>query len=461
MLKKYASIFTWAFWVFPGILFSQDIQINFPDVAKKTGIYAYLAKPYGLKLDTVAKCEFINGSGILKSKDFPKGLYQFSVTGMEKPGFLLLGNSSTSMKYVLGENSRHAPIFQNSEVNTLLQDILTHNDQYHAERNMLGQAAQALYEFDTRFKTKTDSVKFAYDKLHEMHNQILDEFAGKTSDEYLKKVLIPVLKFSLFTNDADKARYDNERAFQHYEFFRHVDFSAKQLAGDHFYARKLNEYITYFGGRSTGAKQESCSLLVNATKASPEVQRFTVETLMEIYFSTKDYEMVEFISNLVNTSSCEAPRLTGDLKTYVEQSAVLQPGKTAPDISLKDPTGKFQVLSLTAQSHQKTLVFFWASWCPHCLDLVSKLKPVYPELKAKGIEIFAIALDDNFEDWVRTVGEYEIPWINVSERKKWETQAVLDYNVRSTPTIFLLSGKMTIAGKYHAFEDIMTALQSR
>lgn len=443
--------------VFSGVSFSQDIRITFTDAANQKSASAYLVKPYGLRMDTMARGEFINGACTLKSKDFPKGLYQVSITGSAKPAFLLLGGSNIILKYERGQNG-YETVFGNSETNTLLQKILAHNEQYHAERNALSQVAQSIYEFDPRYKAKTDSIRFSYDKLHEMHNEILNGFAKQTSDEYITKALIPVLKFTIFS-DADKAKYDNERAFQHYEFFRHVDFSAKQLAGDNFYARKLNEYVNYFGGRSAGAKRESCELLVNAAKVSPEVQRFTVEILMETYFNMKDYETVEYLGNLATSSSCEAPRLTGELKTYVDQSSGLQPGKTAPDISLKDPAGKFQVLSLTAQAHKNTVVIFWASWCPHCLELISKLKPIYAELKARGIEIFAVSLDENNDDWVGTLAENNIGWINVSERKKWETQAATDYNVRTTPTLFLLAGDMKILGKYHSFEDLKSALR--
>ncbi len=457
MSEKLLVIITWLFLTSQGVP-AQNIQISFPDISAKKGVYTYLLKPYGLKMDTVARSEFINGICTVTCKGYPQGLYRLNITGIEAPVFLLLGNNNITMKYEQGKNSLQEPVFQNSPTNAVLQEILHQNEQYHAGRDTLSQAAQTIFEFDPHYKSKLDSVRIAYDNLHEEHNAILDDLARQTSDEYLLKTLIPLLKFTSYTKDADKVKYDNDRSYQHYEFFKKIDFSQKQLAGDFFYAKKLNEYISYFGGRSSTAKQESCQMLVKASKANQDVQRFTVEVLMEIYFDMKDYAMVEYIGSLVSSESCEAPRLSGELQQYVAQSAGLQPGKTAPDISMKDPSGKYQVLSLTAQAHKNTVVLFWASWCPHCLELISRLKSVYPELKARNVEIFAVSLDENNEDWVGTLAENDIGWVNVSERRKWETQAVKDYNVRSTPTLFLLAGDMKILGRYHSFEDMKSAL---
>lgn len=441
--------------VMPNFLLSQSIQISYPDLAKKAGVFSYLMKPRGLKMDTLTRSEFINGVAKFNCKEYPKGLYQVSVSGSGESAFLLLGNSNINLKYESGV----APVFENSEVNMILQKILSQNEQYHAERNRLSQIAQSFYEFDPHYKTKSDSIRIAYDRLHVQFNAILDEFDRQTPDEYISGVLIPVLKFNLFNTEADKKKYDNEKAFQHYEFFRNIDFSKEQLAGDYFFARKVNEYITYFGGRSAQAKQESCILLIEAAKPNSEVQRFVVETIMEAYFEMKDYEMVEFISTAASAASCQAPQLSGELKKFVEGAEHLQPGKKAPDISLKNVLGEYQVLSLVAKSHQYVIVFFWATWCPHCMDLISKLKGIYPELKARGIEIFAVALDDNYEEWMHVLAQYELPWINVSERKKWETQAAADYNIRTTPTLYLLSGNMTVRGRYSTFESLRLALQ--
>ncbi|MDZ4846620.1 MAG: thioredoxin family protein [Chitinophagales bacterium] len=408
-------------------------------------------------MDTIAKGEFINGVCKINCKDYPKGLYQLVVIEPTKATFLLLGNSNISVRYESEKKLTPKPVFENSEPNRLLQKILIQNEQYFLKRDSLSRLGQSIYEFDVNYKGKVDSLRMEYDQLHEENNAKLDAISRQTTDEYLSGVLIPVLKFTVFNKEADKAKYDSERAFQHFEFFRNIDFSKKQLVDDYFFAQKLNEYINYFGGRSTKAKQESCAMLLRLTDANREVQKFTMATLMEAYFNTQDLEMVEYVINSGSAESCEASQFSGELKNYFENVERLIPGQTAPEISLKDPAGSIQLLSSTVKSNKYTVVFFWGSWCPHCLDILHKLKNLYPELKAKEAEVFAVALDDSYEAWVQALAQYNAGWINVSERKKWDTKAAEDYNVRATPILFLITGEMKIVGKYITIEELKSA----
>jgi thiol-disulfide isomerase/thioredoxin len=60
-------------------------------------------------------------------------------------------------------------------------------------------------------------------------------------------------------------------------------------------------------------------------------------------------------------------------------------GKPAPDFSaknLKDETGKVVILD------------FWATWCPPCVEGLPHVDKVYQELKDKGVEAFAVDVQE-------------------------------------------------------------------
>jgi thiol-disulfide isomerase/thioredoxin len=96
--------------------------------------------------------------------------------------------------------------------------------------------------------------------------------------------------------------------------------------------------------------------------------------------------------------------------------AQVKKGDRAADFSATTLGG--QTLKLSALRGKVVLVDFWASWCEPCKKELPLLARMAPRLKAKGIEIVAVNIDDNkqnAEAFVRqhglalTVGKYEPP----------------------------------------------------
>jgi thiol-disulfide isomerase/thioredoxin len=93
-------------------------------------------------------------------------------------------------------------------------------------------------------------------------------------------------------------------------------------------------------------------------------------------------------------------------------SEISQTGRRmAPDFSLKDHLGHPH--SLPEARGKVTLVHFWASWCPPCLqeipDLIefaAKWTEKYPD---KPIQVFAISLDEKWEDAEKVVTTDKLP----------------------------------------------------
>ncbi len=52
-----------------------------------------------------------------------------------------------------------------------------------------------------------------------------------------------------------------------------------------------------------------------------------------------------------------------------------------------------QPVSMAPYAKQVLVINFWASWCPPCVSEIPELNRLYPELKAKNIELLGIAID--------------------------------------------------------------------
>lgn len=61
------------------------------------------------------------------------------------------------------------------------------------------------------------------------------------------------------------------------------------------------------------------------------------------------------------------------------------------DFSLPDLTGKIH--SMAEFNGQITVINFWATWCPPCVEEVPKLNRLHSRYKTSGIQIIGIAMD--------------------------------------------------------------------
>ncbi len=64
-----------------------------------------------------------------------------------------------------------------------------------------------------------------------------------------------------------------------------------------------------------------------------------------------------------------------ELQHKIELIQQLAIGKTAPEFVAEDIDGN--LIKLSEIQAQKTLLFFWASWCPHCKEMIADINDIY------------------------------------------------------------------------------------
>ncbi|MCD4729534.1 MAG: TlpA family protein disulfide reductase, partial [Bacteroidales bacterium] len=135
----------------------------------------------------------------------------------------------------------------------------------------------------------------------------------------------------------------------------------------------------------------------------------------------------------------------------------LSVGKKAPEFVITDINGT--ELNLKDIKSDYTLLLFWASWCSHCADALPKIHDIFTGTERKDLEILAISLDTEKEEWVNAVELLDFTWTNCSELKGWDSKVAIDYNVYATPTMFLLDKKKNILAKPITFNELNAALK--
>jgi cytochrome c biogenesis protein CcmG/thiol:disulfide interchange protein DsbE len=99
------------------------------------------------------------------------------------------------------------------------------------------------------------------------------------------------------------------------------------------------------------------------------------------------------------------PALILSLFVSAGARAEVKSGQAAPDFDAL--TLGHQPLKLSSLHGKVVLLDFWASWCEPCKKELPLLSKLAPKLKARGVEIVAVNIDDdprNAEAFVREKG---------------------------------------------------------
>ena len=109
-------------------------------------------------------------------------------------------------------------------------------------------------------------------------------------------------------------------------------------------------------------------------------------------------------------------------------------GKPAPDFTL--PTvGGAQTSLADFRKQDKAIIFFWATWCPHCRRELGNLVQKKEEFARKGVKI---ALVDVGEDAAAVKGYLQKNKVDFTVFLDQETAVAGSYNIVGVPMFWLV-----------------------
>lgn len=135
-------------------------------------------------------------------------------------------------------------------------------------------------------------------------------------------------------------------------------------------------------------------------------------------------------------------------------------GRSAPDFAFDVFNGGR--MKLSEVSAPLTILYFWDSGCGHCKRQTPKLKKLYDEYKNRGIQVVAVTLESEFENWEKYIREHELDWINGYESNFERPNFLWYYYIPSTPKLLVLDAdKRIIAKKLDIETTLKTFLDDR
>lgn len=251
------------------------------------------------------------------------------------------------------------------------------------------------------------------------------------------------------------------------QFFRQLNHADVRLyksgilgsaLGNHFY---LIENVFATQTQRNQAAKASIDAIYNQLEGNEELTSEITDILISLFMQQGFDEFAEYLANkILGEDTCT---LNNNTKDKLEDYRKMKVGNTAADIKFGSntlfPEGIKKVGYLSELPAKYTLVVFAASWCGHCQNELPNLIALYPKLKAKGLEVVLVALEENQEDidqWTK-----KMPFISTTDFKKWESPIVKDYHIFATPTYILLDKDLKILAKLRSPEHLEDWFSSR
>lgn len=231
------------------------------------------------------------------------------------------------------------------------------------------------------------------------------------------------------------------------------DLSDPELLRSTVYDKAVMAFLQNLNAVSEAQFANAADTLVRLASGHPACRAHMLELLVDLFAtygpeSALQHVVDRYVAGLADTSSV-SPRL----RHKVEAPLRVSVGGFAPDVELHAGDAVQQLATLVG-AERYTAVFFYSSTCDHCHAQMPALKHDFHQHRAAGFNVVAIALDVDSLDFLRTIQENRIPWKCYSEFNGWGSKAAQAFQVKATPTLFLLGSSMRIVAKPKDAEEL-------
>ncbi len=305
------------------------------------------------------------------------------------------------------------------------------------------------------------NIVYKFDELQFEWREYLDSLIMNNEQSFVAKIS----KMEKTPSVSSDLPGPERSAFFKRHFFDDISFGDTSLYRSNIFTGKIIEYLSLYSNPRL-SQSELEEEFINATNVilakvsdDPASYEFVLNYLVNGFEKFHFDKVLEYISeNFVLDGKCEDEDRKSMLEKRLAKYKELANGKAGPEIIMTDITGNdFKLSELEADY---TLLVFWASWCPHCLNVLPEIKKLYEDDAVADFEVVAISVDTSENDWRKEINNGDFNWINCSDLNGWNSKAADDYNIYATPSMVLLDKQKTIISKPITKSELKKAIKA-
>jgi len=327
-------------------------------------------------------------------------------------------------------------------------------EQYTQEQGKREQALSAwgylqnLYQNDPLFATQQVPNQAIQTELLRIQKEDEVFIASLPADSFVRWFL-PIRK--LVSSVGAVAQYRTAELPQTVTAFRTLDYSDPRLAKSGLFSDVLESqfWLLENSGGTLDENYKKMEVSLDAILKSLEKDELryneVVGYLLELLERRSLTQAAEYLALTVLEQDKVAIQMR--LARQLEGYRAMKVGVKVPeiqftgDVLLQGKPNPYPT-RLSEVSAPYRLVIFGASWCPACSEAMGELIPLYEKWNKHGVEAIFVSLDTD----PKAFQAYSegMPFIAFSDYKKWDTQAVQDYFVASSPSFYLIDQQGTL-----------------
>jgi peroxiredoxin len=260
--------------------------------------------------------------------------------------------------------------------------------------------------------------------------------------------------------DENGKELDPNYGYKYYKqhYFDNIDFSDKRILRTPNFHGKIDEYLEKLTVKHPDSIIASCHTIIEKAKANEDVFRYCVQNLTYKYETSNIMGMDAVFVDLAENYYVSGDAFWADSATVAKITDRVQRmkpnliGKQAPMMLLMDTTMK--PVNAHSIKADYTVLYFYDPDCGHCKKKTPALRDLYHEkLKDMGVLVVAANIKKDMDDWKNYIKEQELDWVNLAD-PNMRSNFRYEYNIETTPQIFILDDQKKIIAKKLDVEQI-------
>lgn len=264
---------------------------------------------------------------------------------------------------------------------------------------------------------------------------------------------------------SEEARYEAQFRWLQEHYFDPIDLKDERLLRTPFLIQRLDYFVDRLHVQHPDSISIAIDKVLGKMNQTGEMFKYYV-----VHFTNKsaasnivgmDAVYVHMVDNYYSNGRAywANEEQLATMKKNADENRPLLIGKQAPDIQMKTRDGKD--VSLYDVDAKYTILYFWAYDCGHCKKSTPLMSEFYQKWKDKGVEIFSICTKQSeIQKCWDYIDEKKIAdWMHVTDKY---LRFYKDYNIKSTPTIFVLDENKEIISKRlgaEQLDDLLTRFE--
>ena len=404
------------------------------------------------------------------SKISPNGEMQFvGDTTLKKGVYFIYSNGYYLEFLVKGQifslSSTSQDVYQNMKI-----EGSPENEIFRKFQLIMKKHQQSMRDLNAELKNasnRTDSTA-VYEKSRSLGdaNESRRDSLKKAYPESYTAVLLHIMQRPERNTSSGSTAEENKKYYFEYKehFLDGIDFNDEGTLRVPVFHGRVMEYMERVTFQHPDSVVKSIDYILGLSKDNEEMMRYWTVFFFQHYQNTKVmgldkafYHIAEnyYLKGKAPWASTETlEKLEEEMDFHREN----QMGMLAPRLYLLDTL--LDPLILREIQAEYTVLYFYRPSCGHCKKASPVLLDTYHNLQPDGVEVLGVNVDTDIEEWKEFIDELQLDWINAADpftRSNFRRQ----FNVRSTPTLYILDKEKRIIAKKLGVEQVEGFIKDR